>query len=185
MGRSTRSRPQAEPGQQAAGLGLGRVAAGVLESVVGPAPAGDQPLVAGLVLHRGAQLLQPGGQLVEAPAAEHVADRGDVGGRRRRGGGPGGGSRTPRARWMTPALGSAMPPSTRSSEVLPAPLRPTRPTRSPARTVKPAPSTTRMPPTSTVSPRTDNMAGHGGRAAPAIHPNSVIRLAARTESPLG
>src|SRR5918992_407839 len=63
---------------------------------------------------------------------------------------------------MTPALGSAMPPRTRSSDVLPAPLRPTRPTLSPARTVKPAPSTTRVPPISTVSPRTDNMVDHGG-----------------------
>ena len=83
---------------------------------------------------------------------------------------------------MTPALGSAMPPSTRSSDVLPAPLRPTSPTRSPARTEKPAPSTTRVPPTSTVSPRTDNMADHHGRAAAGIHRNSVIRPAEGTES---
>src|SRR5262245_57750080 len=61
---------------------------------------------------------------------------------------------------MIPALGSAIPPSVRRSVVLPAPLRPTSPTRSPARTVNPAPSTTRVPPISTVRPRTLNMAAH-------------------------
>src|SRR5690606_35025106 len=72
-------------------------------------------------------------------------------------------------RWMTPARGSAMPPSTRSSEVLPAPLRPTSPTRSPPRSVKPTPSTRRVPPTSTVRPRTDSMVAHRGSASPRHH----------------
>ena len=55
-------------------------------------------------------------------------------GRRRRCAGPGTGSRWPRAVATVPALGSVAPPSTRNSVVLPAPLRPTRPTLSPART---------------------------------------------------
>src|SRR5690606_2444762 len=70
---------------------------------------------------------------------------------------------------MTPARGSAIPPSTRRSEVFPAPLRPTSPTRSPARMVKPTPSTRRVPPTSTVRPRTDNMAAHRGSGSLRCH----------------
>ena len=92
-----------------------------------------------------------------------------------RAGGPGAGSRTGGGRWITPALGSAMPPSTLRSDVLPAPLRPTSPTRSPARTVKAAPSTTRVPPTSTVRPRTDNMADHRGSRSAAFHTLSTVR----------
>src|SRR5712671_6529475 len=55
-----------------------------------------------------------------------------------------------------PAVGAASPPMARNRLVLPAPLRPTRPTFSLARTVKLAASTTRRPPTSTLSPVTCN-----------------------------
>ena len=51
-----------------------------------------------------------------------------------------------------PAAGSVSPPSTRNRLVLPAPLRPTRPTLSRGMTVKSADSTTSRPPTSTESP---------------------------------
>ena len=57
-------------------------------------------------------------------------------------------------RCTTPAYGSAAPPSTFSRLVLPAPLRPTRPTLSRARIEKLAPSRMTVPPTSTASSRT-------------------------------
>jgi hypothetical protein len=69
---------QAEAGEQAAGLGLGGVAALVLEGVVGPAPAGHEGLVARRLLHPDPQLLHPVGQLVEPAAAEDVAERGPL-----------------------------------------------------------------------------------------------------------
>src|SRR5262245_49252797 len=53
-----------------------------------------------------------------------------------------------------PSWGGFWPARTRSSEVLPAPLRPTRPTVSPACTVKVASASVVRPPTSTVSSRT-------------------------------
>ena len=71
---------------------------------------------------------------------------------RRRCAGPAAGSRTPPLRTTRPAAGSVSPPSTRNRLVLPAPLRPTRPTLSRGMTVKSADSTTSRPPTSTESP---------------------------------
>ena len=70
---------QAEAGEQAPGLGLGGVAAGVLEGVVGPAPPGD----AGARRRaappwRARSFSMRATQLVEAPAAEHVGDGRDV-----------------------------------------------------------------------------------------------------------
>src|SRR5215218_5915056 len=55
-------------------------------------------------------------------------------------------------RTTRPAAGSLSPPRTRNRLVLPAPLRPTRPTLSRGMTVKSADSTTSRPPTSTESP---------------------------------
>ena len=172
---------QAEAGEQAAGLGLGRVPAGVLERVVRPAPLGHQALVAGLGLHLEAQLLEP---LRRARRGPRPPSTWASGGARRAGcgraGGPGAGSRT------APGAGSRRPWArpcrrrTLSSDVLPAPLRPTSPTRSPARTVKAAPSTTRVPPTSTVRPRTDNMADHRGRPAA---PRSTLHSTRRARWP--
>ncbi len=60
--------------------------------------------------------------------------------------------------WTTPRCGSVSPASTRSNDVLPAPLRPVSPTLSPARTVKLAWSRVTTPPTSTESSRTASMA---------------------------
>ena len=67
----------------------------------------------------------------------------------------------PRGSWLrkpsrpctvtVPAVAGTSPPSTLSRLVLPAPLRPTRPTLSPARTRNDASSNVRRPPTSTLS----------------------------------
>src|SRR5438067_2000847 len=64
---------------------------------------------------------------------------------------------------MAPAMGGCSPASTLRSEVLPTPLRPTRPTLSPERAVNDAPSKTTRPPTSTETPRTCNMTRQGYR----------------------
>src|SRR5215471_8015189 len=66
-------------------------------------------------------------------------------------------------RWTDPSAAGVAPPSTRSRLVLPAPLRPTRPTLSRARMVKVAPDTTRRPPTSTPSPLTASTADQAAR----------------------
>ena len=59
--------------------------------------------------------------------------------------GPGRGSRWRRRGGRPRPEGESAPPSTRSSVVLPAPLRPTRPTLSPGRTCSVTPSTIRLP----------------------------------------
>src|SRR6266511_5157644 len=75
--------------------------------------------------------------------------------------------RYPRAplREITPPADGASPASALRRLVFPAPLRPTSPTLSPARSVNEAPSTTRAPPTSTARSRTCNMARTVWRAA--------------------
>src|SRR5580704_8472465 len=55
---------------------------------------------------------------------------------------------------MVPPASGVSPPSTRSRLVFPAPLRPTNPTLSPARTVNDASTKVRRPPTSTLRSRT-------------------------------
>ena len=96
----------------------------------------------------------PGQEVVEAPPREHVGEDGGVVGDGVAAGilrqVPGERRRAGRCR---PA-GRSAPPSTRSSVVLPAPLRPTRPTFSPGRTCRVTPSTIRFPPTSTTRSRT-------------------------------
>ena len=141
---------QAEAGDQLAHLGLGGVAAEGREGVLGPGEAGDGP-VGGVLLHGDPQLLQPGGGLVQAPARTGCGPgrcRRWHGGRRE---GPGSGSRAGPWTVTVPAAAGASPPSTLSRLVLPAPLRPTRPTLSPARTRNDASSRVRRPPTSTLS----------------------------------
>ena len=71
----------------------------------------------------------------------------------------------PPRRITEPAAGSAAPPSTRNSDVLPAPLRPTMPTLSRGMTVKLAPSTTSRPPTSTESACAWSIRSDYGRGA--------------------
>ena len=151
-GRSMRSRPDAEPGGERSGLAVGGVAAGRAEVLLGPGVAGHVALV-GPLLHGDAQLLEALELLVDAPSGQDVR-HGACGRRaRRRCAGPVAGSRRHRAAdRRVPAAGSASPPRTRNRLVLPAPLRPTRPTLSRGITVKSTDSTTRRPPTSTDSP---------------------------------
>ena len=128
-----RSAPRPESGDELAHLGLGRVAARGGEGVLGLGEAGDRSL-GGVLLHGDPQLLEPEGGLVEAPARQDVGQTGAGGAALARPGGPGSGNRAgpggPRCR----SVGGTSPPSTLSRLVLPAPLRPTRPTLSPART---------------------------------------------------
>ena len=79
-GQVDRGRLQAQSGDQLADLGLGGVAAQGGEGVLGLGEAGDGPL-GGVLLHGHAQLLQPVGGLVQAPAGQDV---GQPGSRRRR-----------------------------------------------------------------------------------------------------
>src|SRR5689334_16473787 len=72
------------------------------------------------------------------------------------------------ARCTVPLRGVVAPPSTRRRVVLPAPLRPTRPTLSPGRMSSDAPRTIVVPPTSTVrflAVSTVVILRTGGRAA--------------------
>ena len=88
------------------------------------------------------------GGLVEAPPGEHVGEGGEVVGHAVEARDPAAGSRGRRcgARRRWPA--GPAPARTFSSVVLPAPLRPTRPTLSRARTVNDTPSSRIVPPAS-------------------------------------
>ena len=79
---------------------------------------------------------------------------------------------------MVPAVGWPAPPSTRSRLVLPAPLRPTRPTLSRARIVKAASSTTKRPPTSTLTPRTWSTRIQAGSRLGGAQPHSAPTIGA-------
>ena len=103
-----------------------------------------------VLLERQAQLLEPVGGLVEPATREHVAEGGGRPSSPRRSGGPAGGSRARRCAAPMPAGRVVLAASTFSRLVLPAPLRPTRPTLSPGATVKLASDSTRRPPTSTL-----------------------------------
>ena len=97
-----------------------------------------------------AQLLQARGGLVEPPARQHVGEAVGVVGHGVRRGGPARGSRCHRYAGPCPPRGASAPPRTLKRVVLPAPLRPTSPTLSPARTCSEMPSTIVLPPISTV-----------------------------------
>ena len=142
---------QAEAGGDRARLALGGVAARRGELVLGPAVAGDVAL-ARVLLHGDAQLLDAHQLVVDAPAGQHVGDGAALLQRRRRCAGPAAGSRSRPCGSPVPAVGSVSPPSTLNRLVLPAPLRPTRPTLSRGMTVNEASATTSRPPTSTESP---------------------------------
>src|SRR3954454_11478421 len=85
-------------------------------------------------------------------------------------------------RCTDPAAAGEAPPSTRSRLVLPAPLRPTRPTLSRARTAKVAPDTTKRPPTSTATELATSTVDQGGsadRPSQRNYPGAVELRAAR------
>ena len=71
------------------------------------------------------------------------------------------------------------PPSTLKKLVLPAPLRPTRPTLSRGMTVKEACSTTSLPPISTETSCTCNMAVQGGGRSPVRQPGRPLLASPR------
>ena len=144
------ARADAEPGGQGAGLAVGGVPAVRAELLLGAGVAGDVALV-GQLLHGDAQLLDALELGVDARARTGCGRRRCGRRGRRRCAGPAAGSRTRPCGRTRPAAGSASPPSTRNRLVLPAPLRPTRPTLSRGMTVKSADSTTSRPPTSTES----------------------------------
>ena len=144
-------RADAEAGGHGPGLAVGAVPAGRAELLLGPREAGDVALV-GPLLHGDAQLLDALHLGVDAAAGEDV---GDGGAAVEHAGDPRvlrAGSRSRPCGSTRPAAGSDSPPSTRNRLVLPAPLRPTRPTLSRGMTVKSADSTTSRPPTSTERP---------------------------------
>ena len=150
IGCSMRFGPMPEPGRQGAGLAVGGVAAVRAELLLGAGVAGHVALV-GALLHGDAELLDALQLGVDAAAGEDVGDGGAAVEHA-------GDARVLRqvaeARPCgrpRPADGSVSPPSTRNRLVLPAPLRPTRPTLSRGMTVKSADSTTSRPPTSTES----------------------------------
>src|SRR4051794_17224376 len=70
---------------------------------------------------------------------------------------------------------------TLSMLVLPAPFRPTRPTLSPARTVKVASSRVNRPPTSTLRPRTLSTGNHSGARSRQQRTRSFPRTCADRE----
>src|SRR4051812_20315396 len=86
-------------------------------------------------------------------------------------------------RCTEPAAAGAAPPSTRSRLVLPAPLRPTRPTLSRARTEKVAPDTTKRPPTSTASELATSTVDQGGSADPPSQRNYPGAVELRASRP--
>ena len=140
---------EAEAGEDAVHVGLGAVAARVAERLLRVREAADRAVV-GVVLHVAAQLLDLLALRVEPSCGEHVR-HGDV----LRAGALGTWvlrQEAERARDRDAAArGGRSPPSVRRSVVLPAPLRPTSPTLSPAYTENDASSTSTRSATSIVS----------------------------------
>ena len=161
---------QAETVDEAADLGVGGVAPVVLEALLGVGEP-DDVAVGRVLLEGDPELLEVVGGLVEAAARQDVGEAvgvvgdgllagvlGEVAGGARRVG-------------SVPDLAGAAPPSVLKSVVLPAPLRPTRPTLSPARTWKVTPSTMVLPPISTTRSLTFSTGPVNHRCGPAPTPD--------------
>ena len=171
-GRSSRSAARPRPAARLRASAVGRVAAVVAEALLGPGIAGHAAL-ARVLLQLQAELLERDGRLVQARGRdEHVAH----GGRHLEQAGQlgilgevaegalayDGTGRRVAPRRRAPAAGWSC---RRRCD------RPGRPCRR-ARTVKPAPSTTRRPPTSTLNPRTCNTVDQGASQRPRPQPTS-------------
>ena len=135
---------QPQPGDELADLGLARVPTGGREALLGPRVTVDGPL-GRVVLHGRPELLEADRGLVQAPARQDVGQPAGLHLRGQPAAGPGSGNPSAPTVSTLPPAGGSSPLKTLSRLVLPAPLRPTRPTLSPARTLNEASARVRRP----------------------------------------